>query len=148
MSHCHEPRERWRWDEREDRGLEREERFARHGGDPRWGTGGLRVWGAPCPVRSARDAVRPSNPYQPGERENAGGERSVDDERIRRDVRERFLVCGDLDVSDVQVTVTAGEIVLLGVVGTRAQKRLADDLANGVPGVVDVHNRLRLKWML
>jgi len=63
-------------------------------------------------------------------------------------VRERFLVCGDLDVSDVQVTVTAGEIVLLGVVGTRAQKRLADDLANGVPGVVDVHNRLRLKWML
>ena len=46
MSDRFDPRERWRWEEereREDRGPESEGRFARHGGDPRWGTGGVRV---------------------------------------------------------------------------------------------------------
>jgi hypothetical protein len=46
MSDRYDPRERWRWEEereREDQGPESEGRFARHGGDPRWGTGGVRA---------------------------------------------------------------------------------------------------------
>ena len=60
----HDPRERWRWEEereREDQGLESEGRFARHGGDPRWGTGGLSADPpSPVPVAPAWPASRVS----------------------------------------------------------------------------------------
>jgi hypothetical protein len=36
-------------------------------------------------------------------------------------------------------------VTLAGTVASRADKRLADDLAGDVPGVIDVDNRLRLE---
>jgi osmotically-inducible protein OsmY len=51
----------------------------------------------------------------------------------------------DLDASDIDVMVAADGIVTLqGTVASRRAKRLAEDLADSVTGVRDVHNELRL----
>jgi len=65
------------------------------------------------------------------------------DDRIREDLCDLLCEHGALDASDVEVQVVAGEVTLVGFVPTRPQKRLAEDLADSVPGVTEVHNQLR-----
>jgi hypothetical protein len=65
------------------------------------------------------------------------------DERIREDVYERLMEHPGIDTSDIDVTVSHGEVTLEGTVDDRWEKRLAEDLAESVSGVSDVHNRLR-----
>ena len=67
------------------------------------------------------------------------------DERIREEVSERLADHGDIDASDVEVIVENREVTLVGTVTDRAQKRLAEDVAERVRGVADVHNRLRVR---
>jgi hypothetical protein len=144
MSDRYDPRERWLWEEereREDQGLESEGRFSRHGGDARWGTGGLssprRVARAPVGPPRRTDVRGPYVGYGP-----RGYHRT--DERIYEDLCERLTEHGDIDASDVEVAVNAGEATLTGTVATRSQKRLAEDIADGVTGVNEVHNRIRV----
>lgn len=66
------------------------------------------------------------------------------DPRIHEDVCER-LSDGHLDASDIEVAVQDGEVTLEGTVETKQDKRLAEDLAHGVRGVHDVHNRIALR---
>jgi hypothetical protein len=66
------------------------------------------------------------------------------DERIREDICERMSQHGELDASDIEVTVLNGEVTLQGTVPGRADKRLAEDLVEDVSGVHDVHNQLRV----
>ena len=65
------------------------------------------------------------------------------DARIREDVCER-LMYSPYDASDVEITVTNGEVTLAGVVHTRADKWGIEDVAEAVLGVRDVHNQIRL----
>jgi osmotically-inducible protein OsmY len=71
-----------------------------------------------------------------------GYERS--DERIREDVCDLLCEHGALDASSVEVQVQGREVTLLGFVPSRLQKRLAEDLADSVSGVHEVHNQLRV----
>jgi osmotically-inducible protein OsmY len=66
------------------------------------------------------------------------------DERIREDVCERLSLHGYLDASDIEVTVSGAEVTLQGSVGARRDKRLAEDLAESVSGVKEVHNHVRV----
>ena len=66
------------------------------------------------------------------------------DDRIREDVCERLME-GPVDVGDVEVTVSNGEVTLSGTVEERWQKRAIEDLAGNVRGVHDVHNRVRVR---
>jgi hypothetical protein len=66
------------------------------------------------------------------------------DERIRDDVCDRLTLAPGIDASDVDVRVENGEVTLEGTVGSRYEKREAEDVAERVPGVGDVHNRLRV----
>lgn len=66
------------------------------------------------------------------------------DERIREDVSERLMDDGRVDAVDVEVSVTNGEVTLTGTVPHRRMKRLAEDVAESVRGVRDVHNQLRI----
>jgi osmotically-inducible protein OsmY len=66
------------------------------------------------------------------------------DERIRDTVNELLTDHDGIDATDVEVTVENGEVTLEGKVGSRWQKRLADDIAHSCRGVQDVHNRLRI----
>jgi hypothetical protein len=65
------------------------------------------------------------------------------DERIREDVSERLTQHGRIDASAIQVEVRNGEVTLSGTVDDRRQKRAAEDVAESVFGVRDIHNRLR-----
>lgn len=67
------------------------------------------------------------------------------DERIRDDINDRLTDSDWLDASDVDVTVVAGEVTLTGTVESRHAKRLAEDLAESVSGVINVQNGLRVR---
>jgi osmotically-inducible protein OsmY len=66
------------------------------------------------------------------------------DERIREDVCDRLAQHGYVDASDIDVRVSDGEVTLEGSVRERQEKRLAEDVAERVAGVRDVHNLLRV----
>jgi osmotically-inducible protein OsmY len=67
------------------------------------------------------------------------------DERIAEDVAERLTRHAMLDASSIDVVVRDGEVTLTGTVENRHMKRIADDEANSIWGVKDVHNQLRIK---
>jgi hypothetical protein len=66
------------------------------------------------------------------------------DERIRDTVNELLTDHDGVDATDIEVTVENAEVTLNGTVGSRWEKRLADDIAHSVRGVHDVHNRLKV----
>jgi hypothetical protein len=66
------------------------------------------------------------------------------DDRILEDVCELLSEHPDVDASEITVEVQDGEVTLAGTVADRYQKRAAEDVADEVFGVRDVHNRLRV----
>lgn len=72
-----------------------------------------------------------------------GFQRSPDS--LKEQVCERLEQAGYIDASDIEVEVEKDEITLTGSVPDREQKRLAEDCAESVRGVSDVHNRLTLR---
>jgi osmotically-inducible protein OsmY len=67
------------------------------------------------------------------------------DERIREDVSDRLYDDPYVDASDIEVTVSGGEVSLAGAVDSRETRRRAEDLAEGVSGVTHVQNNLRVR---
>lgn len=67
------------------------------------------------------------------------------DDRIFEDVCDRLSQHGQVDASDMDVSVNNGEVTLTGTVQNRREKRLAEDAIESIPGVVDVHNQLRMQ---
>jgi hypothetical protein len=66
------------------------------------------------------------------------------DDRIREDVCERLAEDPVIDASDMEVTVKDGEVTLSGSAHARAEKRHAEDVIEGVSGIRDIHNQLRV----
>ena len=67
------------------------------------------------------------------------------DERIRDDVSEQLERHHEIDASDIEVRVENGEVTLTGSVEDRRAKRMAEDIAESVPGVSEVQNQIRVK---
>ena len=67
------------------------------------------------------------------------------DERILEDINERLTQHGRLNARNIKVQVSNGEVTLTGTVDNRVAKRMAEDVAEGVSGVTDVHNQLRVQ---
>ncbi len=67
------------------------------------------------------------------------------DQRIREDVCDRIAEDGWADASDVEIDVHEGEVTLSGTVHDRRDKRRIEDIADDVPGVRDIHNRIRVR---
>ena len=67
------------------------------------------------------------------------------DERLREEISDQLMANDDLDATDVDVKVRGGEVTLTGAVRDRGMKRLAEDLAEGVMGVKDVMNQIRVQ---
>ncbi|MCU0636022.1 MAG: BON domain-containing protein [Gemmatimonadaceae bacterium] len=67
------------------------------------------------------------------------------DDRIRDEVNEALARHAEIDASEIDVEVNQGEITLSGTVSDRESKRLAEDVAEHVFGVQEVHNHLRIK---
>jgi len=66
------------------------------------------------------------------------------DDRIREEVSDRLEQHSWLDASELDVEVQEGVVTLRGDVDDRRQKRMAEDIAEQVPGVKDVRNELRV----
>jgi hypothetical protein len=66
------------------------------------------------------------------------------DERIKEEICECLTRHGQIDASDIEVKVSNREVTLTGTVPGRQAKRMAEDLAESVSGVTDVHNQLRV----
>lgn len=66
------------------------------------------------------------------------------DERIRDEACDALTRHGHVDATGIRVEVRDGEITLEGTVESRREKRLAEDAVDSLPGVRDVHNRLRV----
>lgn len=66
------------------------------------------------------------------------------DERIFEEVCAALEDHGDIDASDIEVTVDESDVILRGTVRSRWSKYYAEDLAAGIPGVRDVVNELRI----
>jgi hypothetical protein len=67
------------------------------------------------------------------------------DDRIREDVSDRLGENPWLDCSEVEVTVSNGEVTLTGSVKSRQEKFLLEEIADDVSGVSEVHNQVRVK---
>jgi hypothetical protein len=72
-----------------------------------------------------------------------GYERSV--ERMREEINDRLTAHGLVDATDVEVRIERGEVTLTGFVDSRDAKRAAEDCAEDVQGVREVHNHLRIR---
>jgi BON domain-containing protein len=66
------------------------------------------------------------------------------DDRINEDVCDMLERDPDVDASEIEVVVVSGEVTLSGSVDDRWAKRRAEDVIADLPGVKDVHNRLRV----
>lgn len=66
------------------------------------------------------------------------------DDRIKEDVCQCLTDDPHIDASNIEVTVNDSEVLLSGSVTSRMQKRHAEDLIEGLPGVRDVINGLRV----
>ncbi|MBO9543699.1 BON domain-containing protein [Caulobacter sp.] len=66
------------------------------------------------------------------------------DERIREDVSDRLTDDSWLNASDIEVSVSDGDVTLTGSVRSREDKKRAEALAESVTGVDNVQNNLRI----
>lgn len=69
---------------------------------------------------------------------------SRSDDRIKEDVNDRLSDDPFIDASEIEVTVSNGEVTLTGTVDHRSTKRRAEDLAESVSGVKNIENRIRV----
>ena len=67
------------------------------------------------------------------------------DDRIREDVNDRLTDDWRLDASNIEVTVTEGEVMLAGFVSSRDDKHRAEDMIENISGVKHVQNNLRVQ---
>jgi osmotically-inducible protein OsmY len=79
---------------------------------------------------------------------HAGSGKSVrfrrSDARLLDEICERMTDHPDLDATHIEVAVREAEVTLAGSVEDRRSKRLAEQIAEGVRGIRDVHNHLRV----
>jgi BON domain len=66
------------------------------------------------------------------------------DERLKEEVCDRLTADPDIDATEIAVSVQNGEVTLEGSVCERRMKRDAEDCAESVLGVREVHNRIRI----
>jgi hypothetical protein len=84
--------------------------------------------------------------YGQGEQHRGRGPRGYrrSDERIREDICDMLTDDPYIDASNMEVTVKDCEVTLSGTVSSREDKRRAEDVAERISGVKDVHNSLRV----
>jgi hypothetical protein len=103
-----------------------------------WGYGG---W-AGGPYRLGSTWPWQKRPPRHAGKGPAGYHRS--DARIAEDLNDALMVNDDVDAAGILVSVNGGVVTLSGYTSTRSEKRVAENLADGIPGVADVKNELRI----
>lgn len=112
-----------------------------------FGPGDADPWYGPGYEEHEMDSVRVHGPRYREDIHRGRGPKGYQrsDERIYDDVCRLLTDDPDLDPSDIEVEVRDGEVYLTGTVASRRQKRLAEEIADAVTAVVDVHNHLTIR---
>lgn len=71
--------------------------------------------------------------------------RRVSDGKLAHDIREILTHDHELDARDIEVEVESGAVTLTGVVADSDARLLAEELVETLPGVREIHNRLRVE---
>ena len=71
--------------------------------------------------------------------------RRVSDDKLAQDIREILTHDPELDAKDIEVEVEGGAVTLRGAVADPDAKLLAEELVETLPGVREMHNRLRVE---
>jgi osmotically-inducible protein OsmY len=66
------------------------------------------------------------------------------DDRVKEQLSDRLMDDDDIDASEISIEVKNGEVTLTGTVGSREEKRAAEEIAEQSPGVREVQNLLRV----
>jgi hypothetical protein len=66
------------------------------------------------------------------------------DKRVLEDVNDRLYLDPYIDASDIEVDIADGDVTLKGTVKDRGAKKRAEDIAENIPGVKNIENRLRI----
>lgn len=66
------------------------------------------------------------------------------DERIHEDICEILYHHPQIDASEIEVEVKNGVVSLGGSVESRRLKRLTEEVIENCPGIVDIHNQIRV----
>jgi hypothetical protein len=66
------------------------------------------------------------------------------DDRIREDVCEHLTQHPEIDASEIEVKVENGQVTLSGSIDDRMAKRRIEDIVEGLSGVKDVQNQIRV----
>ncbi len=118
-------------------------------------------WETPNAPEYYTPANRPGNRMRPGRPRETGAEMDFgpfygvgprgyrrSDDRILDDIYFRLLMHGWIDARESAVEVHDGEVTLRGIVDNRRQRRMAEDVAATVIGVVDINNDLKVRTLL
>lgn len=117
----------------------------RHYGDRRWRDEAQSAWEKEYYSRYGYRSI--DERVEMGKNHRGKGPRSYQrtDQRILEDLNERLTEDAFLDASEIETSVSSGEVVLGGWVREQESKRRAEDIAETVSGVRQVENRLRVK---
>jgi osmotically-inducible protein OsmY len=67
------------------------------------------------------------------------------DERVHEEICERLTQHAQIDARQIEVEVRDGEVTLTGEVENRRMKRMVEANVERIAGVIDVHNRLKMR---
>ncbi|HMI94074.1 MAG TPA: BON domain-containing protein [Polyangiales bacterium] len=102
-------------------------------------------FGGGMSLDEGRFGTRPSyGQSQPRRSGNAPKGYKRSDDRIREDVCDRLSERWDVESGAIEVSVSNGEVTLSGSVPERGMKFRAESISDGVSGVSEVHNQLRV----
>lgn len=73
-----------------------------------------------------------------------GNSSHPNDARINQEAIDALMKHPEVDVSDIEVKVEGGVVYLRGSVSSREAKRLAEESLNGINGIEDVMNEVRV----
>lgn len=108
---------------------------------------GRAAYGPPAPpAHEGPGVVRPREPLWHWPEYMGRGPRGYrrPDERILEDVCDRLTVDPRIDATDIDVRVAEGLVTLAGYVRSRDEKWWAEEVAEGVTGVRDLTNEIRV----
>jgi hypothetical protein len=141
-------------DDRPRERYEDEQDFRRRAGalDRRWGYGDVRELRGGQEEEHADDYNAPGywqyqrEWMQPGPFTGRGPKNyRRRDEAILEEICERLTQHAQIDGREIQVEVEEGEVTLKGEVQDRRMKRMVEANVDRITGVIDVHNRLRVR---
>lgn len=102
--------------------------------------------GMPPAPRNAYPRPQPQTPEQARTSYvGLGPPRVRSDKRIEEDVCQALEDDEEIDASEIEVSVSSGEVVLKGkMIGDREDRHRVEDIVYGIPGVTDVINEIRV----